>query len=81
MMLLLKRLVRYPSDMESRLRLTRSTVGLYEICKSLPWLTVFLSVSDAQQIQDALKKVLDDFGKIDVYVANAGMISVTMSSI
>ncbi|KAF5661826.1 putative xylitol dehydrogenase [Fusarium heterosporum] len=32
-----------------------------------------VDVSDAQQIQDALKKVLDDFGKIDVYVANAGM--------
>ncbi|KAJ4014314.1 hypothetical protein NW752_007073 [Fusarium irregulare] len=36
-------------------------------------LTQFRSVSDAQQIQGALKKVLDDFGKIDVYVANAGM--------
>ncbi|KAJ4110632.1 hypothetical protein NW768_011977 [Fusarium equiseti] len=32
-----------------------------------------VDVSDAQQIQGALKKVLDDFGKIDVYVANAGM--------
>ncbi|KAF5557092.1 Sorbitol utilization SOU1 [Fusarium mexicanum] len=30
------------------------------------------SVSDSQQIQDALKAVLEDFGKIDVYVANAG---------
>jgi NAD(P)-dependent dehydrogenase (short-subunit alcohol dehydrogenase family) len=33
---------------------------------------MFPSVSDSQQIQDALKAVLDDFGKIDVYVANAG---------
>jgi NADP-dependent 3-hydroxy acid dehydrogenase YdfG len=33
-----------------------------------------MPVSDAQQIQDALKKVLDDYGKIDVYVANAGMV-------
>ncbi|CAG7562470.1 unnamed protein product [Fusarium equiseti] len=33
-----------------------------------------VDVSDAQQIQGALKKVLDDFGKIDVYVANAGKI-------
>ncbi|KAF9766665.1 hypothetical protein IL306_000882 [Fusarium sp. DS 682] len=32
-----------------------------------------VDVSDAQQIQDALKAVLNDFGKIDVYVANAGM--------
>ncbi|RKL24780.1 hypothetical protein BFJ68_g781 [Fusarium oxysporum] len=32
-----------------------------------------VDVSDSQQIQDALKAVLDDFGKIDVYVANAGM--------
>ncbi|KAJ4142209.1 hypothetical protein NW765_016458 [Fusarium oxysporum] len=31
-----------------------------------------VDVSDSQQIQDALKAVLDDFGKIDVYVANAG---------
>ncbi|KAF5026315.1 hypothetical protein F66182_1607 [Fusarium sp. NRRL 66182] len=32
-----------------------------------------VDVSDLQQIQDGLKAVLDDFGKIDVYVANAGM--------
>ncbi|RKL34987.1 hypothetical protein BFJ72_g8986 [Fusarium proliferatum] len=31
-----------------------------------------VDVSDSQQIQNALKAVLDDFGKIDVYVANAG---------
>ncbi|RBQ76583.1 hypothetical protein FVER14953_10438 [Fusarium verticillioides] len=31
-----------------------------------------VDVSDSQQIQDALKAVLEDFGKIDVYVANAG---------
>ncbi|KAI1008718.1 hypothetical protein LB504_001641 [Fusarium proliferatum] len=31
-----------------------------------------VDVSDSKQIQDALKAVLDDFGKIDVYVANAG---------
>jgi NAD(P)-dependent dehydrogenase (short-subunit alcohol dehydrogenase family) len=39
---------------------------------------MFPSVSDSQQIQDALKAVLEDFGKIDVYVANAGECSQAM---
>ncbi|KAJ3544791.1 hypothetical protein NM208_g2860 [Fusarium decemcellulare] len=32
-----------------------------------------VDVSDSQQIQDTLEAVVKDFGKIDVYVANAGM--------
>lgn len=32
-----------------------------------------VDISDAQQVQDAVAKVLADFGRIDVFVANAGM--------
>ncbi|KAL2820649.1 hypothetical protein BJX63DRAFT_279720 [Aspergillus granulosus] len=32
-----------------------------------------VDVSDSQQVQDAIAKAAQDFGKIDVFVANAGM--------
>ncbi|KAH7122584.1 short-chain dehydrogenase [Dendryphion nanum] len=32
-----------------------------------------VDVTDAEQVQDAIKQVVSDFGKLDVFVANAGM--------
>lgn len=34
-------------------------------------------VSDPEQVQAAISKVVQDFGKIDVFVANAGKSSLT----
>jgi sorbose reductase len=32
-----------------------------------------MAVSDAESVQKAVQQVVQDFGKIDVFVANAGM--------
>jgi NAD(P)-dependent dehydrogenase (short-subunit alcohol dehydrogenase family) len=32
-----------------------------------------MTVSDAESVQKTVKKVVEDFGRIDVFVANAGM--------
>jgi NAD(P)-dependent dehydrogenase (short-subunit alcohol dehydrogenase family) len=39
------------------------------------------SVSDSTQIQETLKTVVKDFGKIDVFVANAGKIPLPVMSV
>jgi NAD(P)-dependent dehydrogenase (short-subunit alcohol dehydrogenase family) len=35
-------------------------------------LIIISVVSDAQQVQDTIAKAAEDFGKIDVFIANAG---------
>ena len=69
---LFKRRKLYQRLIISRLLLTRLMVALLNVACLKRCKTNSLIVSDAEQVQKTIAEVVKEFGRIDVFVANAG---------
>lgn len=62
------------------LRLLRTRL-MVSYSKSLGVQMLTIQVSDADQVQKGIADVVKDFGKVDVFVANAGESSICQNSL